>query len=289
MDRHLFSLIFAVGIAGLAFLRAEEPARKDAPAEPEPATMEKKKSFEFQDSPLVEVVGYLREMARANVILDPKLVAANPPAVTWKPEEMTLREAFDRVAQAAQARVYWRNGAYFISRTPPAAAEEKPAPPQPAPPLSQEQRREIEQAIRELGHENYETREAASARILKTGPAAAPLLEAALKVERDDPERQARLTILVAELDAEANPLAAPLKRKISFCTPETPLAEVMDLFTQISGVHFVADPEIANASITLQVNNMELGLTVIWVARLADAKVIKSGNTVRLAPAGRK
>jgi hypothetical protein len=44
-------------------------------------------------------------------------------------------------------------------------------------------------------------------------------------------------------------------------------------------------DPALAQAPISLRVNDMSLDVALEWVAKLLDAKVVKSGNTVKLAP----
>lgn len=192
----------------------------------------------------------------------------------------------------------------------PAEAEQDKAPAKAAPALTDEQRQVLDQAIRDLGSEDYATREAASARILAIGRAAVPLLEEKLKSEREDAERGSRLRKLLDDLraDGQGEPfgaLAQALEGKVSFEFADTPAAEAMEflsrmvgragqavgragaqgaILAKLSGVRFSVDDALAQMPVSLKVNDMALKTAIEWIARLLDARVIKSGNTLRLA-----
>ena len=51
--------------------------------------------------------------------------------------------------------------------------------------------------------------------------------------------------------------------------------------------VRFVADPTVAPNRLNLEVTDMTLDLALWWIAEMVKAKVVKSGNTVRLVPKG--
>jgi hypothetical protein len=191
-----------------------------------------------------------------------------------------------------------------------AKAGDRPSAAKAPPALTDEQRQGVLDAIQGLGHEDFGKREAASQAILRAGPAALPLLEAKLKEEHTDAERQSRLARLIEELkcDAGGDPaaeLARALATKVSFEFAETPAEQVMQFFASLCGTarvlgvsaqgdpqialkqraQFIVDPALAQAPISLRVNDMSLDVALEWVAKLLDAKVVKSGNTVKLAP----
>ena len=64
----------------------EDPAwRKDIQNQ-----LEQEITLDFQDQDLTEVVGFLQKYTNANIVLDPKVIAAAPPPITLKVEKMKL-------------------------------------------------------------------------------------------------------------------------------------------------------------------------------------------------------
>jgi hypothetical protein len=52
----------------------------------------------------------------------------------------------------------------------------------------------------------------------------------------------------------------------------------------KLQDVRFSVDQELAQMPVNLRVNDMPMKTAIEWIARLLNARVIKSGNTVRLA-----
>jgi type II secretory pathway component GspD/PulD (secretin) len=259
--------------------------KKDAEPEEFLKKMQRKVSFEFVDTPLAEGVSFLRSLTNVNIIVDPKLME-EAGGISLMATDTPVRTALDQMAQAVGARAYYRDGGYWISKNPP--ADEKPASkPVPVPALTEEQRKLAAQAIAELGNEDYEAREAAGEKLRKLGPAVVPLLEESLKAENKDAERQTRLTRLVEDLklggDLDAQ-LAQALQRRVSFEFVDTPLSEAMTFLGSLTTrAKFSVDPDLDGIQINLRVTDMKMDLALEWIARLAEAKVVKSGNTVKL------
>jgi len=267
----------------------EEPTKGEAKdekkdAEPEELLkkMQRKVSFDFDPAPLDEVVHFLRTLSKVDLIVDPKL-AAEEKVIMLKATDLPIRMALDQVAQAVGARAYYRDGGYWISRSAP--ADEKPAA-KPVARLTEEQRKAAAQAVAELGSEEFPTREAASEKLRKLSPAVVPLLEEALKGEQNDAERQTRLTRLIEDLkvggDLSAE-LAKALQRRVSFEFVDKPLGEVAVFLSSFTRGDVTADPALNHVPINLRVTDMKLDHALEWIARLADAKVVKSGNTIKL------
>jgi len=78
--------------------------------------------------------------------------------------------------------------------------EDKRIASKPLPDLTAEQKKAVETVLRDLEHEEFAVREAASKKILDAGPGAIVILEAALRAHGGDPERTIRTKRLIGQL-----------------------------------------------------------------------------------------
>jgi hypothetical protein len=72
-------------------------------------------SFDFVDTPLADVVAFLVNKTKVNIILDPAAVEGDDVPVTLKVTDMKLKAAIEWVLRLVSRSNSFRNGALFIS------------------------------------------------------------------------------------------------------------------------------------------------------------------------------
>ena len=89
----------------------EDPAwRKDIQNQ-----LEQEITLDFQDQDLTEVVGFLQKYTNANIVLDPKVIAAAPPPITLKVEKMKLSNVLAFIMKLTSLNFTLRDEAIYIS------------------------------------------------------------------------------------------------------------------------------------------------------------------------------
>jgi hypothetical protein len=81
------------------------------------ARMSQHLTVDFVDTPLSEVVDFLRKVTDANVVIDPKVLAAEP-AITLKASDMELGAVLHWVTVMAKVNVGFVDGAIYLSQEP---------------------------------------------------------------------------------------------------------------------------------------------------------------------------
>jgi type II secretory pathway component GspD/PulD (secretin) len=77
--------------------------------------LEQEITLDFQDHDLVDVIAFLQRISNANIVLDPKVIAAAPPPVTLKVDKMKLKHVLDFIMKITGLNYTQRNEAIFIS------------------------------------------------------------------------------------------------------------------------------------------------------------------------------
>ena len=77
--------------------------------------LEQEITLDFEDKDLGEVVSFLQKVTNANIVLDPKVLAANPPPITLKVERMKLKYVLDFIMKLTALNYTLRDEAIYIS------------------------------------------------------------------------------------------------------------------------------------------------------------------------------
>ncbi len=77
--------------------------------------LEQEITLDFQDTDLADVVSFLQRVTNANMVLDPKVIAAAPPPVTLRVERMKLRFVLDFIMKITGLKYTLRNEAIYVS------------------------------------------------------------------------------------------------------------------------------------------------------------------------------
>ncbi len=77
--------------------------------------LEQENTLDFEDKDLGEVVSFLQKVSNANIVLDPKVLAANPPPITLKVERMKLKYVLDFIMKLTALNYTLRDEAIYIS------------------------------------------------------------------------------------------------------------------------------------------------------------------------------
>ncbi len=77
--------------------------------------LEQEITLDFQDTDLTEVVAFLQRVTNANMVLDPRVIAAAPPPVTLRVERMKLRFVLDFIMKITGLKYSLRNEAIYVS------------------------------------------------------------------------------------------------------------------------------------------------------------------------------
>lgn len=83
----------------------------------ESALLNQRLTFDFRDAPLTEVVDFIREVSKINMVLAPALILSSPP-ITLKSSNMTLGNVLHWVTKLSHTNYGFLNGALFISDQP---------------------------------------------------------------------------------------------------------------------------------------------------------------------------
>jgi general secretion pathway protein D len=79
--------------------------------------LEQEITLDFQDQDLAEVVSFLQKVTNANIVLDPKVIAAAPPPITLKVDKMKLRFVLDFIMKLTSLNYTLRDEAIYISNS----------------------------------------------------------------------------------------------------------------------------------------------------------------------------
>lgn len=103
-----FVLLYCVSALSCAMAEEQTPEKlKQA--------MQQKVSFEFVDTPLVDVVQFLGTLTHVNLMVDPVVLAKNPPVVNLRVTDMNLDTALQWIMKLAELESVVRDNAIFIS------------------------------------------------------------------------------------------------------------------------------------------------------------------------------
>ena len=83
----------------------------------ESARLNQRLTFDFRDAPLTEVVDFIREVSKINMVLAPAVILSSPP-ITLKSSNMTLGNVLHWVTKLSHTNYAFLNGALFISDQP---------------------------------------------------------------------------------------------------------------------------------------------------------------------------
>ncbi len=78
--------------------------------------LQRKVSFEFVDTPLADAVEFLRHLANVTMIIDPKVLSANPPQINLRVTDMNLDLALEWILKLAELEYALQDSAIFISK-----------------------------------------------------------------------------------------------------------------------------------------------------------------------------
>ncbi len=77
--------------------------------------LEQEITLDFQDTDLADVVSFLQRVTNANIVLDPRVLAATPAPVTLRVERMKLKFVLDFVMKITGLKYTLRNEAIYVS------------------------------------------------------------------------------------------------------------------------------------------------------------------------------
>jgi len=78
--------------------------------------LQRKVTFEFVDTPLEEAINFLRGLAQVTIIIDPKVLQANPPPVSLKVQDMTMQLALGWILKIADLDFALKDHAIYIAK-----------------------------------------------------------------------------------------------------------------------------------------------------------------------------
>ena len=97
-------------------------------AAPALAELEQEVTLDFQEVNLIDAVSFLQKITAVTIVIDPKVVAANPPPISLRVEKMKLRFVLDFIAKLTGLAWKFRNEAMFLTTEDGQAAAQAPAP-----------------------------------------------------------------------------------------------------------------------------------------------------------------
>jgi hypothetical protein len=83
----------------------------------ESARLNQRITFDFRDAPLTEVVDFIREVSKINIVIAPAVILSAP-HITLKSSNMTLGNALHWMTKLSNTNFGFLNGALFISDQP---------------------------------------------------------------------------------------------------------------------------------------------------------------------------
>ena len=252
------------------------------------AQLDRKITFEFVDTPVVETVNMLSNLISMNVIVDPNAVAnydEGGPGINLKVRNAPLGNTLKTLLQQAGLDFEIRDEAFFIFKTGMYSQKTEGTPVA----LGDEQKKTLDKALIDLNSDRYEVREDASRTILGLGLVCAPALE---KLARTTADAEAFLRVqkILAAFDAKVFQSESPdvtralnaMEQKISFEFEAAPAREAVQFVfsKQLGDFHF---DDLGTTPISLRVNKMSLGNAIRWLARMSNARLILENNVVTL------
>ena len=252
------------------------------------AQLERRVTFEFVDTPLLETTNFLGNLLRLNVIVDrPSLqnYEEGGPAINLKVKNEPLGETLKQLLQQAGLEYEIRDEAFYIFKSGMYSKEKERA----GLALSEAEKQALEKALGELSSDTYQTREQASKTIFGLGPACVPALEK-LSKSTSDSETFVRAQKILGAFDSRASYSETPqvaralnaLNQKITFEFDSAPAKEVVQFVFAMGKGDFHFD-DLGETPVTLKVTEMTLGNALRWLARMTNAKIVLQNNTPSL------
>lgn len=188
--------------------------------------------------------------------------------------------------------------------------------------LTAAEKKQAEAWIARLDSDDFDARQSAQQSLVALGPKVQPLLRQHANPANKPapaPEGLARLQECIREIDAaedtravndllknfEAIVREAPahflapdpdvrqkLARKISFEISDMQLKEALEFLAPLAGIPMVLDPEleeVALASLTLRVSEMNAGLALDWLSKLNDVELCARGRVLIFSKRARR
>jgi len=282
---------FALCCAGSEPAAPEQPWQKRCRER-----LAKNVTFELVETPLDDALTFITGLSQLTFVIDPRH-ADNLPQVSGRAKNQPLSKALAEMLATAELEYQVLDGAVFVHGKGAQTTTGKGGGP-----LTDAQAAALQAAIADLGADKYEQREAASRRIMETGPAAVPLLEKLAK-STPDPEVLLRARKLLANLSGsrmfEEPPDVARLlnsmRQEFSEEYFETPAGDVLDSIRPRMAYEGAdsalpssveLDESFRKRPITLQVVNMSAGNAIRWLARICGGTVARDGGLLRIIPA---
>jgi hypothetical protein len=245
--------------------------------------LQKKITCDFSEMALDDALNILRQAAEVNMIIDPRMRdAGDYPKVNLKLDEDTVENGLMQVMQNCELNYRLRDEAMFIFHKGAIAARRDG-------PLGADEVARLNSALNDLGAEDFDTRERASAFVQSFGPAAAPVLEVTLKQSRD-PEVIARVRNILAvvrmtDLFYESSDVGKKLNalnKQVTFEFSETPGSDALTFLQSfVPELKLLSEGEIQTVS--LKVSNMQLGNALRWLARCGRTQIATEGLVIKL------
>jgi hypothetical protein len=245
-------------------------------------------------TPVRSTADWLQTQLQRPVVVDPELRPQDAGDIGLDTGHATLRDVLALFARHLDAEVYFYEGVYWISRRSPPEILSYPLR---LPPLTNEAKASAQQAIEDLSHKEYDTREAASRKLLAAGPGALALIEPALRERPADAERQERLEDLDEQFRRILRRGKPTVRLQILLSLPADVNQHELTLGDALRGIvermhgpaRVEVDKELEEIPVSFPdprwfTTRMLLG----WTARLNGARLEVEGNTIRfLKPAG--
>jgi len=288
----------------LAAEDAKPPAPDAAPPKVQPeepwereirAKLERKVSFDFVDTPLDEVLGFLRSLSNINIVLDPKAAAtgANKTPITLRVQDMTLGVAFQWILRVSDLRMSLRDQCLFVSSSDATLVEMRVFDVSGLPISAELLASLLGQKFPVPVFEKSDISIAAIGNLLQVAHSREALRE--IRGMITTIREQAPTGKIVFQSDAVPEwkkAVQGKLKKKVTFEFVDTPLEEAIAFLQNLANVNIVVDPKIIAAgspTINLRVTDMELSLAMEWILRLADCNYSIENEAVFISKAGIK
>ena len=78
--------------------------------------LQRKVTFEFADTPLVDAIEFLRHLANVTMIIDPAVIKASPPQINLRVTDMNLDLALEWILKLAELEYVLQDSAIYISK-----------------------------------------------------------------------------------------------------------------------------------------------------------------------------
>ncbi len=246
-------------------------------------------SVDFTDTPLEEALSFIHGALRVNVVLDPRVPAANPPEITLKLADKPVLEILGAILKPADLEHVLLDEAIYVFPKGGYAARAGSGP------LAPEQAARAATALADLGSGQFLVREQAQQALIALGPAAVPLVRRACAETQDAEvlQRARRVLDLLASGGLGESPTAGKvlhaLTRKVSFDFTETPLAQAVEFINRTvldeTNPRLTLDVKNIRAeSVTLKVTDMSPMCALRWFARVLGGQLTLSRRGLRIS-----